>query len=386
MKNKEKNYDLNLDLLVPFFLLGQEKIKERVWFSGREEKYKNITKECYGSLSIIFREEEQIVRWENENWTCNLFDKTIAFILEKKVNIKWPEVEFILKIYFSSWNTNHDSFENQIKHLLGLCFKEKIVLSPENRIRFKIRFHGKEEENEPDMVISMLDKDGKVDREDKLALEMTEADTSPFLIEENSDSDHRLLDDKIEKEKLIEAKEIKNKLERIDVNSWFHNLFTNVKNVLTKKSNKNYNCGKTVIWVILLSYCHVEIKDLKSGEENCLALKNREIDEIFFSYFLCEEIKKMADKFIINKEKLKCDYLVFKYSESVQKLKLLDDNKFYKFISPVKEVLYTPVISGEIMIEKQLEEIKKKYNKELKNLKIILYQNAIVLREEKNND
>jgi hypothetical protein len=30
MKNQEENYDLNLDLLIPFFLLGQEKIKEKV--------------------------------------------------------------------------------------------------------------------------------------------------------------------------------------------------------------------------------------------------------------------------------------------------------------------------------------------------------------------
>lgn len=392
MKNKGESYDLNLDLLVPFFLLGQEKIKQRVWFRGREEKYKNITKECYESLSAILREKEKIIRWENENWTFNLFNKDITFILEKRANIKWPEVEFILKIYFSSWNINHDSFEDQIKHLLELCFREKIVSLSENRIRFKIRFYGKEEKGKPDILISLLGKNREVDKENKLALEITEADTSPPSIKKGSGSNHRILDDKIEKEKLIEAKEIKNRLESIDINLYFHNLFANVKNVLVKKNDRNYNCEKTVIWVILLSYCHVEIKDLKSGEENCLTLKNREIDEVFFSCLLLKEIKKMAKKLIISKEKLKGDYLVFKYSESIQKLKSLDDNKFYKFTSPIKKTLYVPVISGEIKVEKQLEEIEKKHKEELENLKITLYQNAITLdgnrtmTREKDND
>jgi len=30
MKNKEKNYNLNLDLLVPFFLIGDEEVKNKV--------------------------------------------------------------------------------------------------------------------------------------------------------------------------------------------------------------------------------------------------------------------------------------------------------------------------------------------------------------------
>jgi len=86
MKNQKKDYNLNLDLLVPFFLIGDEKIKNEVWFKANEEKeeYKQTAKECYGSISTILEDNEQIVRWENENWNCELFNKEISFILEKK--------------------------------------------------------------------------------------------------------------------------------------------------------------------------------------------------------------------------------------------------------------------------------------------------------------
>ena len=91
MKNKEKNYNLNLDLLVPFFLIGDEEVKNKVWFKKanvkEKEEYKEVAKECYGSISTILEDNKQIIRWENENWNCKLFDKEISFILEKRKDI-----------------------------------------------------------------------------------------------------------------------------------------------------------------------------------------------------------------------------------------------------------------------------------------------------------
>lgn len=147
MENKKCDYSLNLDILVPFFLIGKEEIKNRAWFKRNKEKYENTAKECYDEYFLTTsEEEEQITRWENENWICNLFNKNISFILEKRTNTKWPEVGFVLKIYFSEWNTDHSSFEDQIKHLLKTFFREKIITSLEDKVKFKLRFYGKNEE------------------------------------------------------------------------------------------------------------------------------------------------------------------------------------------------------------------------------------------------
>jgi len=45
MINKEKNYNLNLDSLVPFFLIGKKELDKRAWFKGKKEEYKEIFKE-----------------------------------------------------------------------------------------------------------------------------------------------------------------------------------------------------------------------------------------------------------------------------------------------------------------------------------------------------
>lgn len=389
MRNIERDYNLNLDILIPFFIIDKEKIKEREWFKNQEKKYEGVVKECYKSLSIISEDKEQVVRWENENWKCNLFDKfdkEISFVLEKRENSEWPEVEFILKIYFSEWNINHDSFEDQIKHLLKLYFKEKIITSLKDKIRFKIRFHGKNEQGKPDILISLLSEENKeISKEDKLALEITEVDTSPLSIKESSGSTHRRLDNEIEKRDFDKVRESKNILEDTNINSCFSNLIMNMGNILIKKNDKNYDCGKTVIWVILLGYCYVEIRNLKTREANHLTHKSREIDEIFFSQFLLKKIKKMAEEFQINKQRFKFDHLIVKFSESTQKKESPYNGKFYNFNPFVKETLHIPIISGEIRVEEQLEDIEKKYKNELENLRISSIRYAIHPWNKKNN-
>jgi len=78
-----------------------------------------------------------------------------------------------------------------------------------------------------------------------LALEITEADTSPFLIK--GASFREVLDDKIKKRQLKEARELKNRLENVDVNLYLPSLLKNMKNALIKKNEKDYDCEKTII-------------------------------------------------------------------------------------------------------------------------------------------
>lgn len=382
MENKNKNYNLNLDSLTLFFLVDKEKIRKRIWFEkDSEKKYEKLAQRCYENLFT----ENEILRWEDENWTCDLFDKEISFILERKANEEWREVKFIEKIFFSNWNTDRDSFENQIKKLINIFFKEKILSLSEHKIKFKIRFYGKNEEKRPDISISLIvNNENEIKKEHSIALEITECDTSPRLI--NGASLHKMLDDKIEKRDLIEARKLKNILEDVDIKLYFPNLFRNMKDALLKKNRKDYGCEKTIIWIIASVYCHVEVENLKSGETSCFAIKSGEVEDVFLSRFLLEEIKKMSKELQENEKKIYCDYLMIKYLQTIQTMESRDDGKFYKLASFAKGTLYIPVILGEIKVEKELEEIQKKYKEEMENLRMILYQNAISLRDEQDSE
>jgi len=385
MENEKRNYNLNLDFLVLFFLIDKEELDKRAWFKGKKEKYEKELKECYDFLSIVIRGEEELIKWENENWTCNLSGKKISFVLEKKSeknkNSNWKEVKFIEKIAFANWNTNGDLFEFQIKKSLETCFEEKIIFLSENKVKFRIRFYREDEQGKPDMSITFINNEKE---ENNIALEITQADTSPFLI--NGGSLHDYLDDKIEKRDLKEARRMINILEDTNIELYLPNLFKNMKDALIKKNKKSYDCGKTIVWVILIGYCYMGIQNLLTREETSLTHKNRENDEKFFSHFLLENIKKMSEEFKTNRQKIRFDHLLVRFSEATQKKESWSNGKFYKFNPFTKNFLHIPIIDGEIRVEEQLEEIEKKYKNEIKDLKISPIRYAIHPWNEKDDD
>jgi len=251
---------------------------------------------------------------------------------------------------------------------LETYFKEKITSLPERQIKFKLGFHGKNEQNKPDILISLIDKSGKTKKEDKIALEITEIDTSPLSVKEDKGSTHRVFDGEMKKRNFDKAREAKKKLEIINADSYLSNLLANMGNMLLKKNKKNYDCGKTIIWVNLLAYCHVDIEDLTMGKNFCLAYKSREIDEKFFSHFLLKKIKEISKEFRDKGKKMNFDYLIIKFAEADQET--MHEGKLYKFVFFVKEILNIPIVSGEIMVEEELKKINDEYKDKLDKLRI----------------
>ena len=165
-----------------------------------------------------------------------------------------------------------------------------------------------------------------------------------------------------------DSREAKKKLEIINADSYLSNLLANMGNMLLKKNKKNYDCGKTIIWVNLLAYCHVDIEDLTMGKNFCLAYKSREIDEKFFSHFLLKKIKEISKEFRDKGKKMNFDYLIIKFAEADQET--MHEGKLYKFVFFVKEILNIPIVSGEIMVEEELKKIDEEYKGRLDKLRI----------------
>lgn len=99
MENKEKSYNLNLDSLVPFFLIGKEELDKRVWFKEKKEEYKEISKEFQSSsqdltfdhLIVKFAETNQKIRHEGKWYKFTSFVKEILHISVVSGEIRFEE-------------------------------------------------------------------------------------------------------------------------------------------------------------------------------------------------------------------------------------------------------------------------------------------------------
>ncbi|RIA82829.1 hypothetical protein C1645_743497 [Glomus cerebriforme] len=103
--------------------------------------------------------------------------------------------------------------DEKVKTGVAACLTKKSHLFwKKGKTTSEKKFYGQNEQNKPDILITLIDKNSKVKKDNKIALEITQADTSP----PGKFSFHEKLDGQMEKGDFKGARETEKILDKVD--------------------------------------------------------------------------------------------------------------------------------------------------------------------------